>query len=316
MVSLDSKIYVAGHHGLIGSALVRKLTSLGYKNILTAPRTELDLTDAQAVKNFFEKNKPEIVFLAAGRVGGILANIEYPGEFISQNLKIQIACMEGALQNDAKKFFFYASSCMYPKTCPQPMNEDALWGSKPEETSLSYAAAKLAGVQMALAFNQQYKKTQFIPVIPNNAYGPNDDFDPKTSHVLSALLRKFHEAKIQNKECVTLWGTGKPRREFIYSDDIADASLFLMNHPLEGVSLPINIGVGNDYSIKEMAENIAKVLDYHGTLAFDTSKPDGAMRKLLDSNKLLQLGWKPKISLEEGIQKTYAWLRENPEELK
>ena len=302
----NTKIFLAGYQGLIGSALHRRLRSDGYQNILVKTRQELDLSDAAAVREFFETHRPEVVFLAAGRVGGITANLNYPAEFITQNLEIQLNVIRESHRTDVKRFIFFGSSCMYPRECAQPMREMDLLTGIPESSSLPYAIAKLSGLQMCLAYNRQYQKSVFIPVIPNNAYGPFDDFDPASSHVLSALLRRFHEAKINGAPEVTLWGSGSPRREFIFSDDIADACLFLIQQE-KLPELPVNIGIGVDHSIKEVAEVIAKIVGFEGRLGFDTSKPDGAPRKLLDSTRIQQLGWKAKVSLEAGIRMTYDW---------
>jgi GDP-L-fucose synthase len=313
MFSKNSKIYIAGHTGLIGSAFLKILKEKGYSNLLLKTRSELELTDSVAVDQFFHEYKPEIVLFAAGRVGGILANKSFPADFIKQNIQMQLNAIESAHKYNVQKFIFFGSSCMYPKICAQPMKEDKLLTGIPEETSIAYALAKLSGLQMCLSYNEQYKKNVFIPVIPNNAYGPQDDFDPQSSHVLSALLKKIFIAKQKNQDSVTLWGTGKPRREFIYSEDIANACLFLLEQ--ENLKLPVNIGVGKDHSIAEMAELISKTVGYSGKIEFDTSKPDGAPQKLLDSSYLNSLGYSPKISLEEGLQSTYAWAIKHSEVL-
>lgn len=302
----SSRIYLAGHKGLIGSAIHRRLQRDNYTNIVTRDRAQLDLRDPNTVKEFFAKEKPEYVILAAGRVGGITGNLAKPAEFLAENLAIELNVIGEAQKNDVKRLMFFGSSCMYPRECSQPMKESQLLTGMPEPTSLSYAIAKLAGVQLCISFKKQYGAGDYLPVIPNNAYGPNDDFNPASSHVLSALLRRFHEAKVNNAPDVTLWGTGTPRREFLYSDDIADACLFLLKQ--ESLpEMPINIGCGVDYSIRELGEVIAKVVGFKGELKFDTTKPDGAPRKLLDGSKLTSMGWKSQIGLEEGIRRTYDW---------
>lgn len=313
MQALDksTRIYVAGHKGLIGSALVRRLEAAGHTDIVTVPRGELDLTRAGDVRAFFERAKPEVVLLAAGRVGGIVENQRIPETFITENLAIQLNVMGAARDTGVERLVFFASSCMYPRECPQPMAEDALLTGKPEETSLPYAISKLAGLHTCLAYNKQYEKTRFLPVIPNSAYGPNDDFDPRSSHVLSALMRRMHEAKRDRAPFVELWGTGTPRREFVHADDIADACCFLLQQDPAAIPLPLNIGIGVDYSIRELAELIARVVDYRGDLKWNTSKPDGAPRKLLDSSRLQALGWRPRVGLEEGLRSTYEWYLRN-----
>jgi GDP-L-fucose synthase len=304
-------IYVAGHTGLIGSALIRRLRSQGFNNLLMATHEELELTDAEAVGVFFAKHKPAYVFLAAGRVGGIVENQTYPADFISTNLAIQLNVLCAAQKNNIEKLILFGSSCMYPRECSQPMPEDFLLSAKPEPTSIAYAIAKLAGVHMCLAYNKQYGEQKFIPVIPNSAYGPNDNFDPKSGHVLSVLIRRFEEAKRENTPEITLWGSGSPRREFIHADDIADACIWLLTHPNDGLQLPVNIGVGNDYSIKELAQHVANVVGYEGEIKWDTSKPDGAPRKLLDSSRIHSTGWYSKTSFEDGLRSTYQWYLEH-----
>lgn len=306
----DSKIYVAGHTGLIGSAIVRKLAEKGFKNVILKPHGELDLKNTQSVKEFFSTYRPEYVFLAAGKVGGIMENKIYPADFIETNLAIQMNVMTNARDIGVRKLVFFGSSCMYPRECPQPMHEEMLLTGKPEPTSIAYAVSKLAGIEMCLSFNQQSSGVNFIPVIPNSAYGPNDNFNPKSGHVLSVLIRRFHDAKTANEASITLWGTGTPRREFIHADDIADACVFLMSNQTEA-EFPINIGVSKDYSIKELAEMIAKVVGFNGRIDWDTTKPDGAPRKLLDSSRILNLGWRPAKEFEEGLVNTYQWFLEN-----
>lgn len=306
-----SRIYVAGHTGLIGSAVVRGLTRSGFGSVVTVAHCDLELTDVQAVDRFFAENKPEYVVLAAGRVGGIVENQTFPADFMNTNLSIQLNVLRAAHRAKVKKLILFASSCMYPRECPQPMAETALFSGYPEPTSLAYAVSKLAGMQMCLAYNQQYGEKRFIPVIPNSAFGPNDNFDPKSGHVLSALIRRFHEAKETGAPNVTLWGSGSPRREFIHADDIADACLALLEGDTAQLQFPLNLGNGKDISIRELAEAIAGVVGYTGRLEWDTSKPDGAPRKLLDSSRLLAFGWQPKIDFTAGLQSTYRWYLDN-----
>jgi GDP-L-fucose synthase len=307
MMNPQSSIYVAGHTGLIGSAFVRELQASGYTNLLTRTHEALDLTDGPAVDRFFEANRPEYVVLAAGRVGGIQQNQSTPASFIDANLSIQLNVLRAAHEAGVKRLVLFGSSCMYPRECPQPMAETALLTGHPEPTSLAYAISKLAGVQLCLAYNQQYGGKRFIPVIPNSAYGPNDDFNPRTGHVLSSLMRRFHEAKLAGVGEVTLWGTGTPRREFIHASDIASAVIRLLTMEEITLDLPINLGSGEDYSIRSLAEMLAKVVGYQGRLAWDTSRPDGAPRKLLDSSRLRSTGWTPTVELEQGLRETYDW---------
>ncbi len=297
-----SKIYIAGHQGLVGSALVKKLEQKGYSNLILKTKKELDLLDSAAVKNFFEIEKPDYVFLAAAKVGGILANDAYPADFIRENLIIQNNIIHNAYLTKVKKLLFLGSSCIYPKNCPQPIKEEYLLSGELEDTNKAYAIAKIAGIIECQSYNKQYG-TNFISIMPTNLYGPNDNFDLKTSHVLPALIRKFHEAKINNKKEVEVWGTGAAKREFLYVGDLADACLFLMNN--YNKSKIINIGTGEDISIKELAETIKKITDFKGKIIWDKSKPDGTPRKLLDVGRLRDLGWKHKINLKEGIEKVY-----------
>lgn len=299
-----SKIFVAGHRGLVGSAIMRALESHGYSNIIVRTRHELDLTDQRAVERFFASEKPEYVFLAAAKVGGILANSMYRADFIRENLLIQTNVIHQSYKAGVRKLLFLGSSCIYPKFAPQPIKEEYFLDGKLEETNEAYAIAKIAGIMMCQAYNQQYG-TNFISVMPTNLYGPNDNFDLQNSHVLPALIRKFVEAKEQNAPEVVVWGTGSPKREFLHVDDLADACLFLMkNYDRSEI---INVGTGQDISIKELAELIKSITEYQGRLRFDTSKPDGTPRKLLDVSKLTALGWKPTISLETGIRETVQW---------
>ena len=300
----NSKIYVAGHRGLVGSAIVRKLQLQGFKNLILKTRQELDLFNTELVKNFFQEEKPEYVFLAAAKVGGIMANNKYKADFIHQNLVIQNNVIKSAHDWGVKKLLFLGSSCIYPKFALQPMKEEYLLSGRLEPTNEPYAIAKIAGIIMCQSFHDQYGDN-FISVMPTNLYGQNDNFDLHTSHVLPALIRKFHESKINNDKQVEIWGTGTVKREFLHVDDLADACLFLMlNHDNPEI---INIGTGEDVTIKELAEIIKKITNYSGGLHFDTSKPDGTPRKLLDTSKINKLGWKASTSLEAGIRKTYQW---------
>lgn len=303
----DARIYVAGHAGLIGSALVRRLQADGQSNLLLRSRQELELTDASAVDRFFDESRPQYVVLAAGKVGGIIENQTVPADFINANLAIQLNVLRAAHRVGVRRLILFASSCMYPRECPQPMAETALLTGRPELTSMAYAISKLAGLQMCLAYNQQYGEKRFIPLIPNSAYGPNDDFELRSAHVLSALMRRLHEAKQASAPSITLWGSGSPRREFIHADDIASACVRLMSEDISGLELPLNAGVGSDVSIRELATMLAGVVGYQGRIDWDTSKPDGAPRKLLDSARLRAFGWQPNISLEDGLRSTYRW---------
>lgn len=307
----DGRIFVAGHAGLIGSAMVRRLELGGYTDIITVPHSQLDLQNATRVERFFEEARPEYVVLAAGRVGGIVENRTYPADFMDENIAIQLNVLKAARNVGVTKLILFGSSCMYPRECPQPMAEDILLSGKPELTSLPYAISKLAGTYMCLAYNKQYGGKRFIPVIPNSGYGPNDNFDPKSGHVLSALMSRFHDAQSRRVDAVTLWGSGSPRREFVHADDIADACLHLLQQDVSALELPLNIGVGYDISIKELAETIADVVGYIGRLDWDRSKPDGAPRKLLDSARLRASGWQPKIGFAEGLRNTYEWYVRN-----
>lgn len=308
-----AKIYVAGHRGLVGSAILRRLRAEGYENLVLRTRQELDLTDQRAVNRFFEEERPEYVFLAAAKVGGILANATYPGDFIRENLLIQTNVIDAAHRYGVKKLLFLGSSCIYPKFAPQPMKEEYLLTGPLESTNEAYAVAKIAGIKMVQAYRRQYG-FRGISLMPTNLYGPGDNFDLETSHVIPALLRKFHEAKEAGRKEVVVWGTGTPRREFLHVDDLADASIFLMRHYDEEEI--INVGVGEDISIRELAELIARVVGFKGEIVYDTSKPDGTPRKLLDVSRLFALGWRPRISLEEGLRQTYEWFRVHTEEIR
>ena len=300
----DSKIYVAGHQGLVGSAIVRRLESTGYTNIIRRTHNELDLLDQKAVSNFFTTEKPEYVFLAAAKVGGIMANQNFPADFIYQNLQIQNNIIYSAHVNKITKLLFLGSSCIYPKLAPQPMKEEYLLTGKLEPTNEPYAIAKIAGLKMCASYKRQYGDN-FISVMPTNLYGINDNFHPEHSHVLPALIRRFHEAKVQGNKEVAAWGTGSPRREFLYVDDMADASIHLMN-TYDGQET-VNIGTGEDITIKELTELVAKTVGYQGKIKWDTDRPDGTARKLLDVSRLHSLGFKHSTSLEEGLRKTYSW---------
>ncbi|MCL4539958.1 MAG: GDP-L-fucose synthase [Bacteroidetes bacterium] len=294
----ESKIFIAGHRGLVGSAIVRALEANGFTNLVTRTHRELDLTDQAAVAEFFKSERPEYVFLAAAKVGGIHANNTYPADFIYINLQIQNNIIHNSYLSGVKKLCFLGSSCIYPKFAPQPMKEEYLLDGKLEPTNEPYAIAKIAGIEMCQAYNRQYG-TDFISVMPTNLYGPNDNFDLQNSHVLPALIRKFVEARDAGAPSVTVWGTGKPRREFLHADDMAEACLFLMDRYDEGDM--VNIGTGEDLTIKELSELIASVAGYTGAIEFDTTKPDGTPRKLLDVHKINSLGWKARISLRDGI---------------
>ena len=299
-----SKIYIAGHRGLVGSAIARRLASNGFNNLVLKRSAELDLRNQAAVAAFFENEQPEYVFLAAAKVGGILANNDYPADFIYDNLMIQSNIIHHSYRNGVKKLLFLGSSCIYPKFAPQPMKEEHLLDGKLEPTNEPYAIAKIAGIKTCQSYNRQYG-TQFISVMPTNLYGPNDNFDLQSSHVLPALIRKFHEAKLAGKPAVEIWGTGSPKREFLHADDLADACVYLMQHYSDNDI--VNIGVGEDIAIKDLALLIKDIVGFSGELTFDTSKPDGTPRKLLDVSKLNGLGWKAGISLRDGIAQTYQW---------
>jgi GDP-L-fucose synthase len=302
-----SKIYLAGHRGLVGSALKRRLESRGYSNLIFRTHGELDLTNQQAVNEFFQLEKPEYVFLAAAKVGGILANNTYPAEFIYENLMIEANIIHASYRYGVKKLLFLGSSCIYPKLAPQPLKEEYLLTGPLEETNEAYAIAKIAGIRLCKHYNQQYG-TNFISVMPTNLYGPNDNFDLETSHVMPALIRKFHEAKVKNEPEVVIWGTGKPYREFLHVDDMADACVYLMeNFNTDDIGEFVNIGVGKDNTIGELAELIKEIVGFQGEIKKDLSKPDGTPQKLLDITRLSSLGWKAKISLKDGIEQTYEW---------
>ena len=314
--NLDQKIYVAGHLGMAGSAIVRGLKERGYSNVITRTRAQLDLTNQAAVSEFFASEKPDQVYLAAAKVGGIYANNTFPAEFIYQNLIIEANVIHQAFASGVKKLLFLGSSCIYPKLAAQPMNEESLLTSKLEETNEPYAVAKIAGIKMCESYNRQYGKEHGIDyrsVMPTNLYGPNDNYHPLNSHVVPALIRKVHEAKVAGDPQVPLWGTGTPKREFLHVDDMASAAIFVMElekDRYDSCTTPmrshLNVGYGSDITIKELIDIIVKVIGYQGEVAFDTTKPDGAPRKFMDSQKLFSLGWQPSISLEDGIRNAYA----------
>lgn len=304
-MQLGDKIYVAGHRGLVGSALMRRLEKGGYSNIVTRTHAELDLKDQQAVTEFFAQEKPDHVFLAAAKVGGIVANNTYPADFIYQNLMIQSNVIHAAYSNGVKKLLFLGSSCIYPKLAPQPMKEEHLLTGVLEPTNEAYAVAKIAGIKMCGAYNRQYG-TNFMSVMPTNLYGLGDNYDLQNSHVMPALIRKMHEAKTRGDAQVSVWGSGTPRREFLYGDDMADACVFLMeSQDAKDTGEFVNIGVGEDITIRELAERVAKVVGFQGELVFDSSKPDGTPQKLLDVTHLNQLGWCAKTIMDEGIGMAY-----------
>jgi GDP-L-fucose synthase len=311
------KIYVAGHRGLVGSALIRQLEAQGYENIVTRTHTALDLTNQLAVADFFTTEKPEYVFLAAAKVGGILANNTYPADFIHKNLSIQSNIIHQSYLNGVKRLLFLGSSCIYPRDCSQPIKEEYLLTGPLEPTNRPYALAKIAGIEMCWSYNRQYK-TKYLAVMPTNLYGPGDNYHLENSHVIPALIRKFHEAKLNHEPTVTVWGTGKPKREFLYSDDMAEACIFLMDLDDKklksllaqdrntGLAPVVNMGSNFDLTILELANLIKDVVGYNGEIVFDTTKPDGTIRKLMDSGRLNFLGWKPKINLKSGLINSYS----------
>jgi GDP-L-fucose synthase len=302
-----AKIYVAGHRGLVGSGILRRLERAGFKNLVVRSRRELDLLRQEQVETFFGEERPEYVFLAAAKVGGIWANATFPADFIYSNLVIETNIIHASYLFDVKKLLFLGSSCIYPKHCPQPMKEEYLLSGYLEPTNEPYAVAKIAGIKLCQSYNRQYG-TRFISIMPTNLYGPGDNFDLKTSHVLPALIRKFHEAKVNGDGSVEIWGTGSPRREFLYVDDLADACLFLMNQ-YEGDDI-INVGVGRDQSIRELAELVGEIVGFEGELRFDPAQPDGTPLKLLDVSRLTALGWQARTPLREGIKQAYQWYLE------
>ncbi len=306
------KIYVAGHRGLVGSAIVRRLEKAGFQQIITRTHQELDLTRQAEVEHFFEEEKPAYVILAAAKVGGIYANDTYPADFIMKNLQIECNVIDAAYQNQVEKLLFLGSSCIYPRECPQPIKEEYLLSGYLEKTNEAYALAKIAGLKMCTFYNQQYG-TDYISVMPCNLYGINDNFALENSHVLPALMRKFHEAKVKNEPTVTVWGSGKPLREFLNVDDLADACLYLMDH-YRGNEF-FNVGYGKEVTIMELAQMMKEVTGFQGEIVMDSSKPDGTPRKLTDISRLTSLGWQPKITLEEGLKQTYEWYKANKAEI-
>ena len=312
----QDKIYIAGHRGLVGTALMRNLRAKGFTNFVTRTHAELDLTNQAAVETFFATEKPDYVFLAAAKVGGIHANNTYPAEFIRDNLAIQTNIIHAAYKNNVKRLLFLGSSCIYPKLAPQPMKEEHLLTSELEPTNRPYALAKIAGIEMCWSYNRQYG-TQYLAVMPTNLYGPGDNYHPENSHVIPALIRRFHEAKLANAPSVTVWGSGTPKREFLYSEDMADACVYLMNLPdaqfvpllgqgrSEGLPPLMNIGVGHDLTIRELAETVKEVVGYPGMIEFDATKPDGTPRKLMDVGRLNAMGWKASTSMQAGLAAAY-----------
>ncbi len=318
----NAKIFVAGHRGLVGSAIVRKLKNEGYQNLILKTRQELDLRDKKAVGSFFKTEQPEYVFLAAAKVGGIQANNTYPADFIIQNIEIETNVITSALQVGVKRLLFLGSSCIYPRECPQPIKEEYLLTGPLEPTNEPYAIAKIAGIKMCESINRQHG-TDFRSLMPTNLYGPGDNFHSENSHVIPGLLRRFHEAKVRGDKYVNVWGSGRPRREFMHVDDLASACVYIMNLDkdiYDNFTQPmlshVNVGVGKDCSIKELAETIAEVVGFDGEICFDTSKPDGTPQKLLDISRISALGWSAKISLKEGLKHTYQWFLENRESLR
>ena len=316
-MDFDDKIYIAGHTGLVGSAVVRGLEHKGYTNLIVRKHKELDLTNQAQVKDFFQEEKPEYVILAAAKVGGIHANNTYPADFIYQNMMIEANVINSAYENKVKRLLFLGSTCIYPKTVKQPICEDALLTDVLESTNEPYALAKIAGIKLCESYNRQHG-TDFRSVMPTNLYGINDNFHPENSHVIPALMRRFHEAKVNNDAEVTVWGTGNAMREFLYVDDMAEASLFVLELDEEtyqantkSMLSHINVGTGKDVTIREIAETIKEIVDYKGKLIFDTTKPDGAIRKLIDVTRLSDMGWEYSVDIKDGLSKTYEWYLEN-----
>ncbi len=303
----QSIIYVAGHGGLIGSAVVRRFQLEGYQRIVTRTRCELDLQDGTSVSEFFDDVRPDYVVFAAGRVGGIIENQSFPADFMDENISTQFHVLKSARRIGVKKLIFFGSSCMYPRECPQPMAEEALLSGWPEPTSLPYAVSKLTGVHLCLSYNKQDGHDRFLPLIPNSVFGPYDNFNPESGHVLAALIAKFHHAKVAGEKTVSLWGSGTPRREFIHADDVAGACVHVLGMENHNVELPLNVGVGTDISIKELATLISEIVGYSGALAWDRRKPDGCPQKLLDSSRIRSSGWKSTVDLAEGLASTYQW---------
>lgn len=310
-LNINTKIFIAGHTGLIGSAFKKYFEQNKFNNLITKNRSELDLTSKNDTQIFFKKYTPELVIMAAGKVGGIIQNRDYPFDFMNENLSIQHNVFNSAKLSGVKKLLFFGSSCMYPKDSLVPLKETQIFNGNIEPTSIAYATSKFTGIQMCQAINRQFGSSDFISVIPNSVYGPNDNFDLQSSHVLSALIRRFHEAKLKNDLSVTLWGTGSPKREFVYSDDLVDACILILNCELNLHNFPINIGQGSEISIKELSKKISKIVNYNGDIKWDISKPDGAPRKLLDNTKMKSIGWTPKTDLDQGIKLVYEWYKKN-----
>jgi GDP-L-fucose synthase len=307
-VDRADRIFVAGHHGLVGSAIVRRLQSDGYRNLLLRSRSELDLEDQQAVNTFFDETRPQYVILAAAKVGGIMANNTYPADFIRNNIAIQMNVIETARRTGVRKLLFLGSSCIYPKLAEQPIREESLLQGPLEPTNEAYAVAKIAGIKMCQSYNRQYG-TNFVSVMPTNLYGPNDNFDLLESHVLPALIRRFHDAKMSGQEEVVVWGSGQVYREFLHVDDMADACVFVLNH-YDGSEI-LNIGCGQDVTIADVAHLVKETVGFEGRITFDRTKPDGTPRKLLDVSRLFTLGWRPRIELRQGLAETYAWFHQH-----
>lgn len=306
-MNLDSRIFVAGHRGLVGSSIVRSLQNNGYSNLIFASRKDLDLRDDFATLDFFHSTRPEYVFLAAAKCGGIKDNISNPVQFLEDNLRIQNSVISSAYKSGVKKLLFLGTACVYPKDCVQPISEDCLLSGHLESINESYAVAKIAGIKLCQAYNKQYK-TNFISAQPSNVYGPNDNFDPESSHVIAALIRRLHEAKQSDQRSIDCWGTGDARREFIYVDDLAEALIFLMHYYNDNEI--INVGIGEDVSIKELVEHLVNVVEYRGEINWDTTKPEGMKQRLLDVKKLINLGWQPKTPLNQGLRLTYDYFKQ------
>ena len=310
-INYSSKIFIAGHNGLIGSAILKKFKNAGYKNVLTKKRSELDLIDNNETFDFFKKERPDVLILAAGYTGGILENKKNPHKLLQENLQIQLNALSSAYNTNVQKAIFFGSSCMYPKYSDQPIKESFLLNGKPDENSLSYALAKLAGLQMCDAYNSLLKKNTFVSLIPNTVYGPNDNFNHNSGHVLSSLIQRFHKAKVLNLENIQLWGSGKAKREFIFSEDLADMCLIAIEGKIINNFSTLNVGSGNEISIEQLSKEIAHIIGYNGKITWDNTKPDGVARKLLCSRRAMSLGWKPKTDFLYGLNKTYKWFLEH-----
>ena len=311
MLNLNSKIFVAGHNGLLGSSICRVFKKNGYKNLIMKEKKDLDLNNKAMVDFFFNKERPDFIILAAGKTGGILENKTNPLGLILNNLEIQTNVMSVAIKYKVNKLLFFGSTCMYPSSLLMPLEENMLLSGKPEISSLPYAIAKLSGVQLSLAYNFQANKNIFLPLIPNSIYGPNDNFDHNSGHVLSSLLSKFHDAKVNNLNEVTLWGTGVSKREFVYVDDLSEACLLILKKNTSNIEFPINIGSGEEISILDLAKKISKIVNFKGNIIWDESKPDGVKRKFLSSNRIKDIGWEPKVNIDNGLKLTYQWYLNN-----